>query len=113
MRRAGELVRYASLLPHAADKVGFNVFFEFHAAQLAIQKSVAQPLSFALEFVQQCQPKESTVKLELTEAEVKDIVLRHIREVFPAQWSSVEFDCAYGYFKKAVIETKEATDDRA
>ncbi len=84
-----------------------------HAAQLAIQKSVAQPLSFALEFVQQCQPKESTVKLELTEAEVKDIVLRHIREVFPAQWSSVEFDCAYGYFKKAVIETKEATDDRA
>jgi hypothetical protein len=56
MRRAGELVRYASLLPHAADKVGFNVFFEFHAAQLAIQKSVAQPISFALEFVQQCQP---------------------------------------------------------
>ena len=53
------------------------------------------------------------MKLELTEAEVKDIVLRHIREVYPAQWSAVEFDCAYGYFKKAVIETKEATDDRA
>jgi hypothetical protein len=65
-------------------------------------------------FVQQCQPKESAVKLELTEAEVKDIVLRHIREVFPAQWSSVEFDCEfYGHLRKVTVETKETTDDRA
>ena len=53
------------------------------------------------------------MKLELTESEVKDIVLRHIREVFPAQWSSVEFDCAYGYLRKITVETKEVTDDRA
>jgi hypothetical protein len=53
------------------------------------------------------------VKLELTEAEVKDIVLRHIREVFPAQWSAVEFDCAYGYLRKVTVETKEVIDDRA
>ena len=53
------------------------------------------------------------MKLELTEVEVKDIVLRHIREVFPAQWNSVEFDCAYGYLRKIVVETKEVTDDLA
>jgi hypothetical protein len=53
------------------------------------------------------------VKLELTENEVKDIVLRHIREVYPAQWSAVEFDCGYGYLRKITVETKETTDDRA
>jgi hypothetical protein len=82
-----------------------------HAAQLAIQKSVAQPPSITLEFVQQYQPKESTVKLELTESEVKDIVLRHVREVFPAQWTEVTFDCGYGYLRKITVETKETTDD--
>jgi hypothetical protein len=54
------------------------------------------------------------VKLELTEAEVKDIVLRHIREVFPtfpAPWRSVEFDCGYGYFRKAVVETRPEEGD--
>ena len=51
------------------------------------------------------------MKLELTEAEVKDIVLRHIREVFPAQWSTVEFDCGYGYFRKAVVETRPEEGD--
>jgi hypothetical protein len=53
------------------------------------------------------------VKLELTEAEMKDIVLSYIREWFPAQWATVEFDCAYGYLRRVVVETKEATDDRA
>jgi hypothetical protein len=82
-----------------------------HAAKIATQKSVAQPLSLALEFVQQCQPKESTVKLELTESEVKDIVLRHINRTFTGVWAKVEIDCAYGYFKKAVIETEQEAND--
>ena len=53
------------------------------------------------------------MKLELTEAEVKDIVLRCIRDVFPAQWAVVEFDCAYGYLRKVTVETKEVADDLA
>jgi len=51
------------------------------------------------------------MKLELTEDEVKEFVLVGINKRFSGMFNTVQLDCSYGYFTKAVLTFEDAEDD--
>ena len=51
------------------------------------------------------------MKLELTEDEVKEFVLVGINKGFSVMFNTVQLDCSYGYFTKAVLTFEDAEDD--
>jgi hypothetical protein len=51
------------------------------------------------------------MKLVLTEDEVKEFVLVGINNRFSGMFNTVQLDCNYGYFTKAVLTFEDADDD--
>ena len=51
------------------------------------------------------------MKLVLTPDEVKEFVLVGINNRFGGMFNTVQLDCSYGYFTKAVLTFEDAADD--
>ena len=51
------------------------------------------------------------MKLEMTEDEVKEFVLVGINKRFSGMFNTIQLDCSYGYFTKAVLTFEDAEDD--
>jgi hypothetical protein len=51
------------------------------------------------------------MKLVLTPDEVKEFVLVGINNRFGGMFNTVQLDCNYGYFAKAVLTFEDAEDD--
>ena len=51
------------------------------------------------------------MKLELTEDKVKEFVLAGINKRCSGMFNTVQLECSYGYFTKAVLTFEDAKDD--